>query len=711
MQLNCICEMRKFLALSPFLIYSCCSFAQELDSLNSKYKKTKYTETLKEVKILIKKTPSGKTRVSSILSGRQMDEVRGSSLGESIKEIPGVALLQTGGTISKPVIHGLHSNRILLLNNGVKLEGQQWGAEHAPELDPFTAKSIHVVKGAESIRYGSEAMGGVILLEPPLFPADKNLEGEFNLLGATNGRTGVASLMLTGRVLTLPALAWRVQSSIKRSGNIHTADYYLGNTGAKELNYSASVEYKTGKAKYEGYYSRFSTDLGILYSAHIGTIEDINARIQAGRPFEDYGFSYAISAPKQNVVHDLLKLKADYSLKNNKTFSLVYALQKNRRQEFDIRRGDREALPITDMVLSDHKLEGYYKILNHARLQHQIGFNFGYQVNNNAAGTLSVPFIPNFDRLSAALFAIEKFVTDNYELEFGARYDFSTFDAVGYRYKTNDGPTFYKGSRRFHNITGSVGALWKINDYWQLNGNAGLAWRAPSANELYSDGLHHGAGLYEIGDPDLKTEQGYKFVASLKYQASKFQINIDPYIQYIHHYIFSKPDGSYLQSNRGTFPVFKYQQSNASFAGLDLSAIWTIDPALSYSVNGSMLKAKDLSNNSYLPYIPADRIGQKFRWEVAINKKISSLYLAAGHSFTARQHRYTLGSDYAEPPSAYHLFNIKAGGSFIWGENQVLFGLTAENLFNTLYKDYMNRFRYYTHDMGRNISMRFAYKF
>src|SRR5215217_4642198 len=98
--------MRKFLALSPFLIYSCCSFAQELDSLNSKYKKTKYTETLKEVKILIKKTPSGKTRVSSMLSGRQMDEVRGSSLGESIKEIPGVALLQTGGTISKPVIHG-----------------------------------------------------------------------------------------------------------------------------------------------------------------------------------------------------------------------------------------------------------------------------------------------------------------------------------------------------------------------------------------------------------------------------------------------------------------------------------------------------------------------------------------------------------------------------------------------------------------------------
>src|SRR5690606_19017949 len=154
---------------------------------------------------------------------------------------------------------------------------------------------------------------------------------------------------------------------------------------------------------------------------------------------------------------------------------------------------------------------------------------------------------------------------------------------------------------------------------------------------------------------------------------------------------------SYLESNRGTFPVFKYKRSNASFVGLDLSANWKIDQAFSYSVNGSILKAKDLINDNYLPYIPADRIGQTLRWEVAINKKISSLYLAVGHSFTTRQNRYTLESDYAEPPSSYHLFNIKGGGTYSFGQHQVSFGLTAENLFNTLYKDYMNRFRYYTH--------------
>ncbi len=709
--------MKKLLGIALLLLQSFYSLAQHQDSLSTKRMTIKVGDTLKageilrEVKVISQKRSVGRTSISSTLSGKQLDEVRGSTLAESIKQIPGVNLLQTGGTISKPVIHGLHSNRIVLLNNGIKHEGQQWGAEHAPELDPFTAKRIYVIKGAESIRYGAEAMAGVILLEPHSFPLDKRFEGEVNLLGATNGGTGIAALMLTGRIHNVPALAWRIQSSVKRSGNIRSSDYYLGNTGSKELNYSAALEYHNSNAKYEAYYSHFSTDLGVFYSAHIGTIDDIKARIEAGKPFEDYRFTYAITAPKQQVTHNLVKLKANYDLRNNKTFSLIYALQQNHRQEFDFRRGDRESLPITDMVLSDHKLEGEYKQVKSSGLQHTVGFNVGYQVNNNTTGTLSVPFIPNFDRLSAALFAIERWLKNDFEFEIGIRYDISAFEASGYRYQNSDGPTFYEGNRHFHNLTGSAGVLWSINDVWKLNSNLGIAWRAPSANELYSDGLHHGAGLYEIGDPNLKAEQAYKWITSLKYENENFNINIDPYFQFIHHYIFSQPDGSFSQSNRGTFPVFKYRQTNASFYGFDLSADWKIASAFTYTFNGSLLRAKDVSNDSYLPYIPTDRISQNLRWEVPINKKISSFYLAGGHGFTTRQYRYIPGSDYADPPAAYHLFNIKGGFTYKWGQQEVLFGITAENLFNTLYKDYMNRYRYYSHDMGRNISFRIAYKF
>jgi iron complex outermembrane recepter protein len=134
----------------------------------------------------------------SILTDREFDLVQGRSLGESLKKLPGISALQTGPAIFKPVIHGLHSQRILILNNGIRQEGQQWGPEHAPEIDPFIANEIQVVKGAEAIRYGADAMGGVIIIDtPPLHQTD-GLGGEINLMGMSNSRMGVVSAMLEG---------------------------------------------------------------------------------------------------------------------------------------------------------------------------------------------------------------------------------------------------------------------------------------------------------------------------------------------------------------------------------------------------------------------------------------------------------------------------------------------------------------------------------
>ena len=118
-----------------------------------------------------RKKEEGLNTISQIkLEGNELDKTRGQSLGESLKDITGLNSIQTGPAISKPVIHGLHSNRILILNNGVRQEGQQWGQDHAPEIDPFTASEITVIKGPASLRYGSDAIGGVILLDPRKLP-------------------------------------------------------------------------------------------------------------------------------------------------------------------------------------------------------------------------------------------------------------------------------------------------------------------------------------------------------------------------------------------------------------------------------------------------------------------------------------------------------------------------------------------------------------
>src|SRR5690606_3946768 len=207
-----------------------------------------------------------------------------------------------------------------------------------------------LIKGAEGVRYGADAIGGVIMVSPPPMPIDPHLSGEIHTLYNTNGRMGAVSGMLQSAINGVNGLSWRLQGTGKRGGNTRAADYYLGNTGIEEANVSAAIQYSRGTSSLEAYYSRFQTSLGILTSAHIGSLADIEARLDAGRPLEDYPFSYRIAAPRQQVVHDLGKLKWHRDHADGSWLDIQYGIQRNHRQEYDVRRGDRDALPMLDMI-------------------------------------------------------------------------------------------------------------------------------------------------------------------------------------------------------------------------------------------------------------------------------------------------------------------------------------------------------------------------
>ncbi len=675
------------------------------------------TIKLKEVGIKGKLPPAGNTSISSTLQGHELETSKGSSLGDVLKVIAGVNVLKTGSTISKPVIHGLHSNRILILNNGIRLEGQAWGAEHAPEIDPLIADRMIVIKGAESVRYGAEAIGGVVMVIPPDIFSGDGTGGSVSTVAAANGRSITTAGMLKGTLNGLRDFGWRIQGSYKKSGNVKSADYYLGNTGLREFNYSAAAGYRTAKASYEAYYSQFSTTLGILYSAHAGTMEDIAARINAGEPIEDYGFNYRITAPRQRIVHHLAKVSARYDLGDQRSFSLIYGFQRNHRKEFDFRRGDREALPITDLVLNTHTLNIDLVKSRDSTFKRTFGFNGVAQVNTNIPGTLANTFIPNYDSFTGGLFAIQKWKSRSWELEAGLRYDFKLFDAAGFRYLYNSRDTtgsvaeeYYGGQSHFHNVTGSLSASYILFTHWRYISNFGVAWRAPAANELFSNGLHHGAGLYEIGDPNIKSEQGYKWINAFKYVSDRLSVELDAYAQYINNYIYTRPDLTYRQTVSGTYPLFRYRQTNASFIGADLSMACVLLSAISYKINVALVRARDLSHGMYLPFIPADRIDQSLKMSLSF-KMLSNAFVQVGHSYVAKQTRYEPGSDYTEPPPAYHLFNMMAGSNYRMARRELSINAGVDNLFNRKYKDYLNRYRYYAHDIGRNISLRIAYKF
>lgn len=648
------------------------------------------------------------TAAVSTITKEQLAQSKGDNLAEILEMTPGVTMLQTGATIAKPVIHGMHSNRVLLVNNGIKQEDQQWGSEHAPEIDPFVASTIHVIKGAESVRYGAEAIGGVIRVEPAPLPIDSGVSGELDLVGMSNGRSTIGSARLEGTINKVPGLAWRAQGTYKKSGNFKTADYFLDNTGLQEINYSAALSYRHKFAVIDAYYSHFNTDVGIFSGAHIGSLEDLKARIENGRPFENGEFNYSIQSPRQKVKHDLVKLKVHKDLDNGVQLDLQYGFQRNARQEYDIRRGERSDIAALDLLLDAHSLDFSYNKINAKSLSSTFGINASAIVNNNIPGTYATPLIPNYDSYGLGVFAIERLIKDNYELEAGIRYDYKTLDAAGY----NRDKELYGGKHAYNNVSGSLGALWRVSREMDFRSNLGLAWRPPTVNELYSNGLHHGAASIEIGDENLRSEQGYKWINTFSIQKESFHVELNAYGHFLKNYIYLNPTGRFDESLRGAFPVFEYNQTDALFYGLDLMAAYNINESLQYQLKGSLVRARDKKKNQYLPLIPSDRISNALRLTPDLgNSKLGKTFFQIQYETVFKQTRYEAETDFLASPNTYSLLSMNAGTSIQINKQDLGISLSGENLLNKLYKEYMNRFRYYAHDRGRNLTLRLSYKF
>ena len=292
-------------------------------------------QDLNTVSIEGHKTELKPLQLSARLDGKSLDMTRGESLGESLKIIPGINSIQTGPTISKPVIQGLYGNRVLIYNAGVRQEGQQWGSEHAPEVDPFIASQITVVKGAASVMYGAEAIGGVVLVEPAPLQYKSGLSGKVNLVGRSNSGLGALSSMLEGSPDKNNHFSWRIQGTGRVAGNSKTADYYLKNTGLREYNGALMLGYKNKEFTADIYASTFNTKLGIFSGTNVGSTEDRNSAIGRTEPLEIYqsNLNYTIERPNQEVNHHLVKLRAGYNLAKAGTINLQYSHQQNYRKE------------------------------------------------------------------------------------------------------------------------------------------------------------------------------------------------------------------------------------------------------------------------------------------------------------------------------------------------------------------------------------------
>ncbi len=666
------------------------------DLLNYHFNLLHSSEQLSEV-VVSSKLERDINSIKSSLDSLDMQKAKGGTLGEMLRQLSGVSVLQTGSTVFKPVIHGLHSQRVLILNNGVRQEGQQWGAEHAPEIDPLVASELTVIKGAGALKYGADAIGGAVLVEPRSLAIDAGLRAEFNSIYFSNNRMGLLNAIVEHGAAKKSAWSWRTHLTYKRGGNARTPDYWLHNTGVEEFNYSLHAGYQTEKTKAEFFFSAFNSTIGIFWGAHIGNLTDLENAIKSEKPlFNVDQFNYQIGRPRQEVSHYLIKAKLTRELAQNRRINFWLSHQENFRQEYD--RALIENTPELDLNLGTTTADINYESNRFASAQSLVGFSVQQQAN---VWNGSRFFIPNYTNLLLGVYAIEKWAKNDLQLEAGLRYDYRSLEV----FRNQNGQNF-QIDRSFNNLSGSFAFNYVPNNRLSWLNNISLSWRPPNVNELYVNGLHHGTANFEIGDPDLISETGWKYTTQLNYQwNTNTGLDLTLYTNYIQNFINLVPVLPPTLTLRGAFPTFKFQQTDALLSGADLTFNTTWNPSWAYRLKASLLLPRNLDARTWLQQMPAPQLDQEITWYFLPGNKNS--FLSTNVLWVARQHFIPNNFiDYLPPPDQYLLTNLNFATELHFMKKPISFGASIYNLFNVRYRDYMNRFRYFADEVGTNVVLR-----
>ncbi len=680
---------------------------------------THYYNTLEQVTVNADIQKAGASAAAQI-SGKELDQTRGLSLGEALKKIAGVSNLQTGTNIYKPVINGLHSSRVLIINNGIRQEGQQWGSEHAPEIDPNIANRLTVIKGAASIRYGGDAIGGVVLVEPKMLSRLPGISGELNTALFSNNRMGVLSGILEGNFKHISPLSWRVQGTIKRGGDAKTPNYWLENSGIAEYNFSATAGWLKSNWGSELFFSSFDTELGIFTGSHIGNTTDLINAINSGKPpdyIADATFSYNLDRPKQRVKHYLFKSNSFIQTGNAGKLNLILATQYNSRQEYDLKKfASSTDAPQLDLRISTYTGEVVWDHHSWNGIRGSMGVSTMYQDNWYQYRL----FIPQYQALNAGLFIIEKWNIGKLALEAAARYDRKNI----YSIFANDGTTY--PDKNFDGFSGNLGVIYAVQTNHRLTANISTGWRAPNINELYSDGLHHGAARLEKGKADLQPERANSFIAGYQYSGKKWQIESEIFYKQIDDFIYLKPTYPPQLTIRGAFPAFEFDQADARLYGGDISLSVQTGDHINLKLKSTLLWAWNISDKDWLIQMPPNTHEVAVEYIFTDAGKWKQPYCKIEFTYTEKQNRVpgtgnieikqtdgslSLESDYAPPPAAYGLTSFEAGTSIQTKDRPINLIVAVNNIFNTVYRNYMNAFRYYADEMGTNVSLRLKIPF
>lgn len=636
----------------------------------------------------------GKSKPNTLnaLGPESIRKYSGQSIAGIMQEIAGISMLKTGFNVGKPMINGLHSNRVILINNGIRQEGQNWGLEHAPEIDAFLITEIENIKGPAALRHASDGIGGVVTLKAADFFATyktKALYGEINTMGGSNGRSRVISGIIGSKHIAKLPIYWRLQGTLKGSGNVRTSNDYIANTGSRETNYSLGLGHKTNTNQIEFFFSRFENKNGIYQGSQSGNLSDLEKAMSSTRPLIQSSFQYRIDRPYQAVTHHLIKLSDKLNLNSKNSIELTLAIQDNHRTEYDVLRTSTAYKgPVFDYYIRTYFTELLWRRFRYHGAEIQAGLSGNRQANAYTGRY----FIPGFYQNTWSAFGwVQK---EFHQLKTETSLRFEQKHLQTYLWKGN---TLNTNDRNFMGLVYSFMLTYSFNKQNRMSFIHGSSWRPPAPNELYSNGLHQGLASIEIGDSALKPERSFHQGLEGHFKIGSIEIDAEVYSKYIQSYINLIPSGQAILTIRGAYPAFRYSSSNALINGLNLNMNYKVDKVHSIDVKAQFINGTNLNAHQYLNQMPP------YKFKLNLNRTKNKYSFSINCSYTLRQFRYVDSSDYMPPPPAYFLL----GADFEWKpkikQRTIHFQLGASNLFNQTYRDYLNRMRYFYGEPGTNV--------
>ncbi len=596
------------------------------------------------------------------------------NLVDAVSRVPGVSQITTGNGISKPVIRGLSSNRVLTLSGGVKQEGQQWGDEHGIEIDQFGADRVEVLRGAASLLYGSDALGGVINVIDPLPAPEGTVKGELMSNYSSNNGLSASSAMLSGN-----ANGWnfRVRGSYKNAYSFKTPTAYLPNSGLNEQDLSGQL----GVNKAWGFahidLSSFRTHIGFYDPA-------VNA---AGEYVDDNGDTFSesqlkdrtVSYPQQDIRHYKIALNSNILIGSGSLKSTI-GFQNNQRREL----GEPDADPELFLKLhtTSYDFKYYFKEAN--GWEPAIGTSGQFQKSDNTSGEEAL--IPSYSSSSFGGFAYLKKSWENTTFNTGLRVDYRKIKGDAF----SDVFTAFDNS--FSNLSGALGFTHEFSDRFSFKTNAGAAFRAPNIAELASNGVHEGAFRYEIGNSQLKPERGYQVDGSFAYDNEQVSIELGGFVNYIHHFIFYRnTGGETIIADDETYPVFRFLQDNALFRGAEASVMLHPTRSLHFDNTFSYTKATNRTINQPVPFIPAASLRNELKFEPSFKgSRFSKTFVSVGLDNFFKQGQV---DTFEQPTGAYSLLSAGLGTTMKLGKQPVTLYLSGKNLTDKKYYDHLSRYK------------------